>query len=182
MLSQGVDLSGMSPQIYPFELLLQYLYDFLPLLLLIFIGMFFARKYGGLCFLLLLGHLLPAVLYGGYNAWLETVPFYVIVLAVLVYRFIVALVAPVWLVRAASIPGRQRAAIVPVALAILCRITLNIILLAWQSTFQIHPFSLTFILVSQLIIAVGMGLAVALYLPREDQAVDSPPPLAVTAE
>ncbi|RPJ25875.1 MAG: hypothetical protein EHM33_13330 [Chloroflexi bacterium] len=87
---------------------LWYLYEALPFLLLVFIGMLFTRKYGGLTFLILLGYLLPTILFGRYGFWNEPVPFYVVSLAVLIYRFVVALVAPVWLVRAASVPGRQQ--------------------------------------------------------------------------
>ncbi len=162
------------------------LYSSLPLLLLIFIGVFFARKYKGFSFLVLLGYLLPTIIFGRYDPAQETIPFYVVSLAVLVYRFVVALVAPVWLVRAASIRGRQRAAAIPVAIAILCHISLNIIVsLAWAREFGPFSSGLNFALNiwSQLIVAAGLGLAVALYLPREEQqTIISPPALAATVE
>ncbi len=163
------------------------LHEALPFLLLVFIGMLFARKYGGLTFLILLGYLLPTILFGRYdNLYDASIPFYVVSLAVLIYRFVVALVAPVWLVRAASLPGRQRAAAIPVAIAIACHISLNLIVgLALDNQYGSSISLLDFALYiwSGLILAVGVGLAVALYLPREkEQTPASPPALAGATE
>jgi hypothetical protein len=147
---------------------LWYLYDSLPFLLLVFIGKLFAPKYEGLSFLILLGYLLPTIIFGRYGIWNEVIPFYVVTLAVLVYRFVVALVAPIWLVRAASVPRRQRAAAIPVAIAIICQISLNVIVsLVWegQSAFQLSPLDFVLPIWGQFIIAAGLGLAVTLYLP-----------------
>lgn len=165
------------------------LYQSLPFLLLVFIGLFFARKHGGLTFLIILGYLLPTILfgrYGRYGSAEEPIPFYVVSLAVLIYRFVVALVAPIWLVRAASIPGRQRAAAIPVAIAILCHMSLNFIgSLAWAGAIG-YPATLFELVMNswgQLIIAAGLGLAVTLYLPRErDQVTTAPPALVAAAE
>lgn len=163
-----------------------YLYDSLPFLLLVFIGTLFARRHGGLAFLILLGYLLPTVIFGRYGIWNDDIPFYVVSLSVLVYRFAVALVGPVWLVRAASRSSRQGAAAIPVAVAIVCHIALNVIVyLAWAK--QFGPFAsvldFTLNIWEQLIVASGLGLAVALYLPREEsQAVVPPPELVATVE
>jgi hypothetical protein len=166
---------------------LRYLYDSLPFLLLIFTGMLLARKHGGLTFLILLGYLLPTIIFGRYGDWNDPLPFYLVSLAVLVYRFLVALVAPVWLVRAASLRGRQRAAAIPVAIAIISQIILSIIVtLAIAARHIFHQpdlLDLALTIWSQLIIAAGLGLAVILYLPREaEQAIVSPPALVATAE
>jgi len=161
---------------------LWYLYSPLLFLLLIFIGVLFVRKYGGLSFLLLLGYLLPTIVFGRYGEGNDTLPFYLVSVTVLVYRFVVALVAPVWLVRAASIQGRQHAAAIPVAIAIICQISLNIIVfLVWENQygFQINLLNFVLAICNQLIIATGLGLAVTLYLPK-DQADISTPPFAVT--
>jgi hypothetical protein len=165
------------------------LYQSLPFLLLVFIGLLFARKLGGLTFLIILGFLLPTILfgrYGNYGSAEEPIPFYVVSLAVLVYRFVVALIAPVWLVRAASIPGRQRAAAIPVAIAILCHMSLNFIgSLAWAGAIG-YPTTLFELVMNswgQLILAAGLGLAVTLYLPRErDQVPTAPSALVAAAE
>lgn len=160
------------------------LYQSLPFLLLVFIGMFFARRYGGFSFLLLLGYLLPTILFGRYGN--EVIPFYVVSLTVLMYRFVVGLIAPVWLVRAVSISGRQRAAAIPIAIAIACHIILNLIVSVvsvGQFVYQEDMLIPVLNIWEQLIVAAGLGLAVVLYLPREqDRAVLSPPTLAGVIE
>jgi hypothetical protein len=167
---------------------LWYLYDSLPFLLLVFIGKLFASKHEGLSFLILLGYLLPTVIFGRYGMWNETIPFYLVTLAVLIYRFVVALVAPIWLVRAASIPGRQRAAAIPVAIAIICQISLNVIVsLIWAGQSDYQPSLLNFVMPvwNQFILAAGLGLAVTLYLPKAEipgQTTTSPPTLTATTE
>jgi hypothetical protein len=166
---------------------LWYLYDSLPFLLLVFIGKLFASKHEGLSFLILLGYLLPTVIFGRYGMWNKTIPFYLVTLAVLIYRFVVALVAPIWLTRAASIPGRQRAAAIPVAIAIISQISLNVIVyLALANYWDRQPSPLDFVmpLWNQFIIAAGLGLAVALYLPtaKTDQTATSQPTLTATTE
>jgi hypothetical protein len=167
---------------YLFQIPLWYLYSSLPFLVLIFISLFFSRKYGGYSFLLLFGYLLPTVIFGRYDTTQHTaIPFYVVSLVVLLYRFVVALFAPVWLVRAASIPKRQRAAAIPVAIAILSEIFLKIIgflALTNQNGYQFSPLDLALTIWNQLIVAAGLGLAVTLYFSRDQTAIS---PLALTA-
>jgi hypothetical protein len=154
------------------------LYEWLPLLLLVFLGALFAGKYGGLSFLLLLGYLLPTIVFGRYGEWHEALPFYLVGAALLVYRFVVALVAPVWLVRAASIPKRQCAAAIPVAIAILTHIALTLVAYIAgtnQSGYQPSLIDLAMVISPQLITAAGLGLAVVLYMPKEPATI---PPLA----
>jgi len=172
---------------YMVDSTLWYLYDSLPFLLLVFVGKLFASKHEGLSFLILLGYLLPTVIFGRYGMWNETIPFYLVTLAVLIYRFVVALVAPIWLTRAASIPRRQRAAAIPVAIAIISQISLNVIVyLALANYWDRQPSPLDFVmpLWNQFIIAAGLGLAVALYLPtaKTDQTATSQPTLTATTE
>jgi hypothetical protein len=183
---QGLDLKSalisMDMKQYMVEMSLWYLYDSLPFLLLVFIGKLFAPKYEGLSFLILLGYLLPTIIFGRYGAWNEAIPFSLVILAVLTYRFVVALVAPIWLVRAASIPGRQRAAAIPVAIAIISQIALNVIVsLTWAGQYNLSPglLDLAMPIWNQFIVAAGLGLAVILYLPtaRNPGQTDAPQPV-----
>jgi hypothetical protein len=182
-------LNSIDMKQYMVDMPLWYLYDSLPFLLLVFIGKLFARKYEGLSFLILLGYLLPTVIFGRYGVWNEAIPFYLVTLTVLAYRFVVALVAPIWLVRAASVPGRQRAAAIPVAIAIISQILLNIIIYrTWVGQYsypQIIPLDFVLTIWNQFIIATGLGLAVTLYLPPAKipgQTVISLPELDATTE
>jgi hypothetical protein len=177
----GLDLQNVKQ--YIFQMSLWSLYDSLSFLLLVFIGKLFARKHGGLSFLLLLGYLLPIVVFGRYGEWTDVIPFYIVTSAVLIYRFVVALVAPVWLARAASVPGRQRAAAIPVAVAILCHLSLNFVVnLASQYAYQMSFLDLALSVWNQLMVAAGLGLAVALYLPKEEDTAVVSPPLEVVTE
>lgn len=185
---EGLDwstaLSDPYTRYYIVQMPLWNLYQPLPFLLLVFLGALFARNYGGLSFLLILGYLLPTIVFGRYSQWNGALPFYMVSIALLVYRFVVALVAPVWLVRAASVPKRQRAAAIPVAIAILTHISLNLIAyVAMTGETGYHPSVLDFAMMiwDQVILAAGLGLAVALYLPKE-QGAASPPVLVPATE
>ena len=163
-----------------------YAYDSLAFLVLVFIGNFFARKHGGLSFLVLLGYLLPTVIFGRYGMWNESLPFILVSLAVLLYRFVVALAAPLWLVRTASTPGRRRAIAIPVAVTILGQITLSMIdLLANAYIYGPTPLDFAMSIWSQLILAAGLGLAVVLYLPgakSQDPTATPAPTLTAATE
>ena len=111
--------------------------------------------------------------------WNEALPFVVVSSALLIYRFVVALLAPVWLVRAASIAKRQRAAAIPIAVALLTQVVLHIITFVASANltgYQPVPADFMRVIWDQLILTVGLGLAVALYLPKEEESV-SPPSL-----
>lgn len=166
---------------YLFETTLAQGYTWLPFLLLVFIGRLFARQYQGFSFLVLLGYLLPTVIFGRYGDWNDyPIPFYAVSLAVITYRLLVALVAPVWLVRASSVPGRQRAAAIPVAIAIFCQLSLT--LFDWSVVEMTWPDYVLSVW-DHLLAAAGLGLAVALYLPRQqDRPVPSQPEWAASAE
>jgi hypothetical protein len=182
-LYQATDLPDRFMQYYIMQMLLSNLYQWLPLLLLLFLGALFARDYGGLSFLLLLGYLLPTIVFGRYGESHEALPFLLVSTALLIYRFVVALIAPVWLVRAASRPRRQRAAAIPVAIAIATQIALNLIAyVAMTNLTGYQPGLLDFSIRvwDQLILAAGLGLAVALYLPREPDAISPPILIPVT--
>ncbi len=162
---------------------LSYLYSSLPFLLLVFIGSLFVHQHRGLSFLLLLGYLLPTIVIGRYGEGINSVPFSAVVLTVLVYRIIVALVAPIWLTRAVSFPDQRRAAAIPVAMAVFCHIALNIILnlaLANQYTYQLSFLDYVSSIWNQLIVVVGIALAVPLYFPGQKNSSVSPPLVVVT--
>lgn len=185
---QGIDLvtafNSSDVKYYLVDSLLWYLYESLSFLLLIFIGLFFARKYGGFSFLLLLGYLLPTIVFGRYDEkWNAPLPFYWIGIGVVVYRFIVAFVAPIWLARSASEPKRQRATAIPVAIAIASQLSLTIITYAVMTTqtgYLPTPLDFALRIWDQLLIAAGLGLAIALYQPKEG-ALPSSPTLVVVS-
>ena len=159
---------------------LWYLYNSLPFLLLVFIGYLFIQQHHGLSFLLLLGYMLPTLVVGRYGEGIDSVPFFAVVFAVLAYRIIVALVAPIWLTRALSFLGQRRAAAISVAMAVFCHIALSIFLnlaLANQYTYQLSFLDYVSSIWNQLFIAVGATLAVTLYFPGQQNGVAISPSL-----
>ena len=182
-LYQATDIPDSFMQYYFMQIPLWNLYQWLPLLLLIFIGALFARDYGGLSFLLLLGYLLPTIVFGRYGESHEALPFILVSTALLIYRFVVALIAPIWLVRAASRLRRQRAAAIPVAIAVVTQIAFNLIAYTAMVNLADYPAGLLDFAMriwDQLILAAGLGLAVALYLPKEEASSSTPALVPVT--
>lgn len=159
-----------------------YAYQPILLILLVFIGTLFARKHRELSFLLLLGYLLPTIIFGRYGDWTDALPFYVVSGAVLLYRFVIAVVAPVCLVRAVSMPRRKLAATIPVMIAVTCHLLLSLLdafAMASAGNYSVTALEMLHYIWHQLITAAGLGLAVTLYLPSHQETV--PPPILTTA-
>jgi hypothetical protein len=151
------------------------IYEYLPFLALIFLGTLFVHRYGVLSFLVPLGFLLPAVVFGRYGEWTDTLPFYVVAVVVVAYRFAIALAAPLGLARSASLRKQRLAVAIPIALAILAQIGLDVsqlVLWAQQYGYQLFAYNLSEIILSQLITGAGLALAVVLYQyqPQIDNA------------
>jgi hypothetical protein len=101
-------------------------------LILILLGYVLAHRHGQATILLLLGYLLPVILYGTYQTyqgsttanippvWINTVVF--------TYRLCIALIAPIWLARSVSRRGQTLAVLVPTSIAILSQVGMQIAL------------------------------------------------------
>ena len=97
-------------------------------LVLVFTGALLARQHGRLAMLLLIGYLLPTIVYGYYYAdsysslggpgpvWINA--------AVLIYRLSLAIIAPLWAVRSASRRGQALGVAIPVILALAAQVGL----------------------------------------------------------
>jgi hypothetical protein len=97
------------------------LYDITALLLLIFIGTLFTRRHGFFAILIPVGYLLPAIILGVgmvENAADPTSMALIASAAVLAYRLLLSLVAPVWMSRTRSQAGKKRVALVSIAIAL----------------------------------------------------------------
>jgi hypothetical protein len=96
-------------------------YAFLPtvgFLLLILVGILLARRHGRLALLLPLGFLIPTVVLGRFdNSNVLPYSLFWISVTVLVYRVLVTLVAPIWIVRSASDHARKRAGVIALVAA-----------------------------------------------------------------
>jgi hypothetical protein len=138
-------------------------------LVLVFIGLLLSRQHGRLAALLPLGFLIPAVLFGRISDdWPvvgspDFVFFLTVSMVALLYRFLVAVVVPVWLVRSASGKRQTRAAVISLIILLAIQVGANFYLIV-QYGWSVGILSFIFDFVSsQLIIGVGIALALSLY-------------------
>jgi hypothetical protein len=163
-------------------------YAFLPtvgFLLLILVGMLLARRHGRLALLMPLGYLIPAVVLGKFdNSNVLPYSLFWISVTVLVYRVLVTLVAPIWIVRSASDRAKKRAGVIALAAAA------GILVLAhagyFFATLAAYGWNLEwtdyyYYFSPDLIILVGMALALTLYKSAAP-APSIPDSAQVTAE
>lgn len=150
------------------------LYESIGFLVLILLGSFFARRHGRLAMLLLMGYLLPTVVYGRFGTYGNSLPENVtnnfllfISITVLLYRFIIALAAPVWVVRSAA-PGAQRkASFITLLICVAIQAVMNIGVIVFMTlNYQYTDFTwlnwyVTF--AAELVAVAGICLATVLY-------------------
>lgn len=132
-------------------------------LFLILLGTLLVRKYGRLTLLLPLGYLLPTILVGGLSE--QTPNLFWISAAVLAYRLMIAVVAPVWIVRSASDRSQKRAGTFTLAVGIGIPVLLRII--QYHLLVSMNSISDLLLIASGnsdlLLIAAGIALALTLY-------------------
>jgi hypothetical protein len=154
-------------------------YECVGFLLLILLGTLLARRHGRLAVLLPLGYLLPTILYGRYINSLWGNPVYLIWISatVLVYRLLVALVAPVWILRSASEQTQARASWITLSILIVIQAAMNIGVMLMLNGATRRGLALPDYYSSvsaQLFAVIGIALALALY-QEVDSALPAPP-------
>jgi hypothetical protein len=127
-------------------------------LLGVLLGTQLARRQGHLAILVPLGYLLPAVLYGRFYFVRGPDALFWVSTGVFAYRLVIAVIAPVWIVRSASDRSKRRAA----AIALLVGIGIQLVETHWfwgpmDGVTAIYAFSVP------LITAAGIALALSLY-------------------
>jgi hypothetical protein len=131
-------------------------------LLLIVFGALLARRHGQLAILLPLGYMLPTVLFGRFNADWETPQFMFLVSAgALVFRLLVALVAPIWILRVKSGEVQRRTTAIALLSVLAIEMILRVGVYGLRGILSIN--ALNFIVLDQLILAAGIFLALELY-------------------
>jgi hypothetical protein len=138
-------------------------------LLLILIGAFLAWRHGRLALLLPLGYLIPTVVFGRF-AYDPNVPYLLVFLSVIVfvYRVLVSLIAPVWIVRSATDHAQKRAGTIGLlaAVGILLAGSIGFLItgiVAYGWTAQV--LGIYYSVSPQLIMLAGVGIAISLYKP-----------------
>jgi hypothetical protein len=85
------------------------LYNSSALILLIFIGTLFTKRHGFFTIFILVGYYLPAMLVGlPTEVQNDPTQLLLISLAVMVYRSLLSLIAPIWMSRTTLLKGKQR--------------------------------------------------------------------------
>jgi hypothetical protein len=138
---------------------------------LILFGALLSRRHGRLAVLLPLGYLLPTVLYGRMsNEWpipgsLEFAYMFSVSVGILVYRFIVALAGPLWVVRSATLRMQKRAGIITLVSLLAIQGMFNLGLFAFTSGgWQPQRFISSYMMiVESLILGAGILMALVLY-------------------
>ena len=148
-------------------------------LLMIFLSVLLARRHGSLALLFPLGYLIPTIVYGHYGEYSgPQVLLTVLIPAVLLYRTLIALVAPVWVARAEALPAQKRIFAVTVGTAIAVQFAVNILTVVLTDSMGDATFESYFwVTADQWIAIIGFGLALALFraLPALSQAGPSGP-------
>ena len=131
------------------------LYYQLALLLLVFITTLFIRRHGFYAILILVGYTLPTMLIGTtWNFDELTNPALAIAVStvvILAYRFLLALVVPVWMARTPRQSGKKQAIIYSVLLALVIQTAAHF----FQTIFYAQPFYLSFQWVTYILIDVS---------------------------
>jgi len=152
-----INLASFNWKFYPENISASDFYYYSGFLLLILLGTLLASRHGRLVILLPLGYLLPTVLYGHTT---ET-PLFWISGIVLVYRTLIAVVAPVWIVRSASDKAIKQASTIVVLAVIGIQVAMHageFVSTPWQGWVQIYSSFST-----DLLTIAGIALALSLY-------------------
>jgi hypothetical protein len=144
--------------------------DLAQILIIILAGTMLVGRYGSLALLLPLGYMIPSILYGRVTPEESLIPFFIIWASVLVYRIILTLIAPVWILRSAGAGRQKRAFGITLLAALLISVALNTLFTIYyfpgQATTDISMFF--FSIRYPILDIAGIGLALALYRSSSD--------------
>jgi hypothetical protein len=144
--------------------------DLAQILIIILAGTLLLRRYGSLALLLPLGYMIPSILYGRVTPEESLIPFFIIWASVLVYRILLTLIAPVWILRSAGAGRQKRAFGITLLAALLISVALNTLFTIYyfpgQATTDISMFF--FSIRYPILNVAGIGLALALYRSSGD--------------
>ena len=155
------------------------LYPATTLLLLIFIGTFFTRRHGFFTILLLVGYILPTSLVGlqEFEAYPNpTLALAIFSIAILAYRAILTLVAPIWMSRTASQTSKKRIILACIAVALIIH-TLTQFYPVMLYDIPVAPSWIISVALDELKLISAFALALVMYQnvqPQSDTAQTAP--------
>lgn len=148
------------------------LYDLSAFLLLIFLGTLFTRRHGFFSILVMVGYILPAMVVG--IPWdLQNNPNQVLFIsaAVLAYRGILSLIAPIWMSRTASQDGKKRVLILSIALALVIHTVMQFYPAMFsEAQYPIGYEWFAYVVLDELRLASAILLGMVLYRSEEPLA------------
>jgi hypothetical protein len=145
------------------------LYPNTALLLLIFIGTFFTRKHGFFAILILVGYIIPTTLMGSQNFEEFPNPTLALVIfsaAILSYRLLLTLIAPIWMSRTSSQVGKKRIVLISIAIALAIHAVTQfypIMLYPYDPAMQISPEWILATALEELKLISAIALGVVMY-------------------
>ncbi len=179
-------------QDFLYRAVLEDLYKFMALLLLIFIGTLFTRRHGFFAMLIPMGYMIPTIVFARLYNFDETanptIVLAVVSASVLAYRLLLTLIAPIWMSRASSQAGKKRAVLVSIALALGIHLLMQFALylgLFYAQVYAATDFGEIFrvvifryVILAELTTISAMMLGVAMYQnsPSTDAPVEYPKP------
>jgi hypothetical protein len=149
------------------------LYNLTAFLLLIFMGTLFTRRHGFFAILILVGYVLPTIVVG--TPWdLENNSNQLLIVssAVLLYRSLLSIIAPVWMSRTRSQDGKKRVVILSIALAL----TVHAVMQFYPLLFYPQPYSISTqwivsVVLEELRLVSAFLLAIVLYQDEQSKPV-----------
>ncbi len=167
--AQVVDMEPVDFRVFLISNIQWILHPSLSLLLLVFLGTFFTRRHGFFAILILVGYVLPTTLVGLQNFGVYPNPAFALAIfsaAILAYRTILTLVAPIWMSRAASQTGKRRIVLACIAIALAIHALAQFhpaVLYATHPDMQVTPNWILSVALEELQLISAFLLAIAMY-------------------
>jgi hypothetical protein len=154
-------------------------YDITAFLLLIFIGTLFTRRHGFFAILIPVGYILPIMLVGTpwnlVDAPNPVVTLTIISIAILTYRSLLSLVAPIWMSRTSSLAGKKRIVLTSIAIALGIHAVMQFYLTIFfpEQSYHITPMWVTSVALDELKLISAICLGIVMY-QNTQPAIDAP--------
>jgi len=144
-------------------------YNAAALLLLVFLGTFFVRRHGFFSILILVGYILPVMVVG--TPWdLQNNPdqLLIITLAVMTYRSMLSLIAPVWMSRVRTQTGKKKVIILSIAVALGIHAVMQFYPAIFTINYTINSEWILDVALNEALLVTAILLGMALYQVEPD--------------
>jgi hypothetical protein len=149
------------------------IFNLTAFLLLIFLGTLFTRRHGFFAILIVVGYILPTILVG--TPWdLDSNQLLIVSIAVMLYRTLLSIIAPVWMSRTSSQIGKKRVVIFSIAAALAVHAVMQFYpLIFYSQPYSIGSQWITSVVLEELKLVSAILLAIVLYQDEPSKPVVS---------